>query len=153
MAATEHDPSEWERLSQQYRDYARFELSTHGSPIYAAVCAGLADDEPIGGLALAAQPGFRTPLILLAAVHHLLLEGLAHPLASYYPSLSGTDARPIDDLRGSASYRREMVRVCVVRGLGKVVPLTMLNDEAFSRMIGRLVRTRLAALGHALRDA
>lgn len=97
MAVPEHDPVEWARLSQQYRDYARFELTTHGSPIYAAICAGLADDQPIGSLGLRAQPGFRTPLILLAAVHHLLLGGLSHAVAGYYPSLAGADARPIDD--------------------------------------------------------
>lgn len=97
MAFPEHDPAEWPRLSQQYRDYAHAELATHGSPIYAAICTRLADDEPIGGLGLKAQPGFRTPLILLAAVHHLLLNGLDHPLAAYYPSVVGIDARPIDD--------------------------------------------------------
>lgn len=30
------------------------------------------------------------------------------------------DSRPIDDLRGSAAFRREMVRVCVRRGLGSL---------------------------------
>ncbi|HEX6475462.1 MAG TPA: DUF2332 domain-containing protein [Candidatus Limnocylindria bacterium] len=92
-----HDPAEWARLAQQYRDFARFELTTHGSPIYATICARLAEDEPIGGLALEAKPGFRTPLILLAAVHHLLLDGLRHPLSAWYPSLTGADARPIDE--------------------------------------------------------
>lgn len=88
--------TELERLARDYRDYARFELAAHGSPIYAAVCAGLADDPAIGGIGLLARPGFRTPLILLAAVHHLLLSGLDHPLARYYPSLAGDAARPID---------------------------------------------------------
>ncbi|HEY8179805.1 MAG TPA: DUF2332 domain-containing protein [Candidatus Limnocylindria bacterium] len=97
MPAPEHDPAEWQRLSQQYRDYARFELAAHGSPIYAAICARLADDRAIGSLGLEAEAGFRTPLILLAAVHHLLLSGVEHPLAAYYPSLAGADARPIDD--------------------------------------------------------
>jgi len=97
MPVAQHDPAEWQRLSRQYRDYARFELTSHGSPIYAAICARLADDHPTGSLALNAEPGFRTPLILLAAVHHLLLSGLMHPLAAYYPSLAGVEARSIDD--------------------------------------------------------
>ena len=97
MAVAQHDPAEWQRLSRQYRDYARFELTSHGSPIYAAICARLADDHPTGSLALNAEPGFRTPLILLAAVHHLLLSGRMHPLAAYYPSLAGVEARSIDD--------------------------------------------------------
>ena len=88
--------SELARLSQDYRDYARFEMATHGSPIYAAICSGLADDPEVGGIGLLALPGFRTPLILLAAVHHLLLSGLDHPLTRYYPSIVGDAARPID---------------------------------------------------------
>ena len=88
--------SELARLAQEYRDYARFEMATHGSPIYAAICLGLADDPDVGGIGLLARPGFRTPLILLAAVHHLLLSGLDHPLARYYPSMVGHAARPID---------------------------------------------------------
>jgi hypothetical protein len=88
--------SELARLTQEYRDYARFEMATHGSPIYAAICSGLADDPDVGGIGMLARPGFRTPLILLAAVHHLLLSGLDHPLAGYYPSLVGDTARPID---------------------------------------------------------
>jgi hypothetical protein len=97
MASPPADPAEIARLSQQYREYARFEMATHGSPIYATICAHLADDPAIGGLGLRARPGFRTPLILLAAVHHLLLSGLSHGLAAYYPSLAGEGARPIDD--------------------------------------------------------
>ena len=93
MPVLEHDPAEWQRLAQQYRDYARHELTIHGSPIYAAICARLADDRAIGSLALEAQPGFRTPLILLAAVHQLLLSGLQHALATYYPSLVGATMR------------------------------------------------------------
>ena len=88
--------SDLTRLSQEYRDYARFEMATHGSPIYAAICFGLADEPDVGGIGLLARPGFRTPLILLAAVHHLLLSGLDHPLARYYPSIVGDAARPID---------------------------------------------------------
>ena len=88
--------TELERLAGEYRDYARFELLTHGSPIYAAICARLADDPDVGGIGLLARPGFRTPLILLAAVHHLLLTGVDHPLGRYYPSVAGAAASAID---------------------------------------------------------
>ena len=46
MAVSQADQAEWTRLSAQYRDYARFELTTHGSPICAAICARLAGDRP-----------------------------------------------------------------------------------------------------------
>ncbi|MGH2456898.1 MAG: DUF2332 domain-containing protein [Candidatus Limnocylindria bacterium] len=97
MASPDHDPAELQRLTRQYRDYARHEMMSHGSPIYSAICSGLAGDPQTGSLALFARPGFGTPLILLAAVHHLLLDGVGHPLGAYYPSVAGEAARPIDD--------------------------------------------------------
>lgn len=90
------DPAELDRLRRQYVEFST-ELGELGSPLYAALCGRLAADGDIGPLPLLARPGFRTPLILLAAVHHLLLAGVQHPLAAYYPSVAGVGARPIDD--------------------------------------------------------
>ena len=45
--------------------------------------------------------------------------------------LAANDSRPIDDLRGSASYRREMVRVVVMRGLR-----SLLNGRGASETVG-----------------
>lgn len=46
---------------------------------------------------LKAAPAFRTPLILLAAVHHLLLSGADGALRAYYATVSGDAPRPLDD--------------------------------------------------------
>lgn len=68
-----------------------------GSPMYAALCARLADDLVAGGpTAALLEPhvGLRGPdalaLRLLGSVHRLVLERRAGALATYYPSVGGT---------------------------------------------------------------
>jgi hypothetical protein len=91
-----------------------------GSPLYVALCAGLAADPETASLLLEAAPVQRIPNLLLAAVHDLLLSGGEagrHPLARYYPSVAGESVPP-DDLTYAtfrafcAAYREEiLVRV------------------------------------------
>lgn len=77
----------------------------HGSPLYAALCRGLADDAPTCEMLLAASPGQRIPNLLFAAVHDRLLAGdESEPLAAYYPSVRGKAAVPPDD-RAHARFR------------------------------------------------
>jgi hypothetical protein len=57
----------------------------------------MASDPDRAAIVLRAAPGFHTPLILLAAVHHLLLSGADGALAAYYATVSGHEARPVDD--------------------------------------------------------
>jgi hypothetical protein len=68
-----------------------------GSPLYALLCERLAQDAPRASIVLAAPPTFHTPLILLAAVHYLLLSGAGGALGTYYATVSGDTARPVDD--------------------------------------------------------
>jgi hypothetical protein len=82
-------------LQDDLRVWAR-DLPGQGSERYGAICAGLADDPDRAALILLAQPAFQSPLILLAAVHHLLLTGVRHPLASWYATVTGAHARSID---------------------------------------------------------
>ncbi len=82
-------------LLGELRVWAR-DLPAQGSERYGALCAGLAEDPDRAKLILLGRPGFQTPLILLAAVHHLLLTGGPHPLAAWYATVTGADARPID---------------------------------------------------------
>jgi hypothetical protein len=91
-----------------------------GSPLYVALCTGLADDPETASLLLRAAPVQRIPNLLLAAVHDLLLSGgeaARHRLARYYPSVVGEAVAP-DDLTYAtfrafcAAYRDEiLVRV------------------------------------------
>jgi hypothetical protein len=71
------------RLSQIWRDFGEKECGTY-SPLYAAICRSVADDPDLLALAAAAPPSGQQPNVLLAAVHYLMLSGLAHPLAEIY---------------------------------------------------------------------
>jgi hypothetical protein len=82
-------------LLADLRVWAR-DIAVQGSERYAAICAGLADDPGRANLILLARAGFRNPLILLAATHHLLLGGARHPLGAYYATVAGAGARPVD---------------------------------------------------------
>jgi len=108
-------------LAIEYRHFAEVEAPAHGSPRYAAICTGLADDPEIGGLLLHAPLRFRAPTLLLAAVHHLLLRGLEHRLGGYYPTVADKAARPVDDDLYPAfadlvrEHRREVLRLIATR--------------------------------------
>lgn len=89
-------PDRLRDLLADLRVWAR-DLPVQGSDRYGAICAGLVDDPDRAALLLEARPGFQNPLILLAAVHHLLLSGTRHALGAYYATVAGEPARPIDD--------------------------------------------------------
>jgi carbon-monoxide dehydrogenase medium subunit len=63
--------------------------------------------------------GAVTPIIAHAQEAEKYLAGkpLSDEVFEEAAHLSMVAARPIDDIRGSAAYRREMVRVCTLRGL------------------------------------
>jgi carbon-monoxide dehydrogenase medium subunit len=63
--------------------------------------------------------GAVTPVIVRAAAAEAFLAGktLDEETIARAAELAVAAASPIDDVRGSAGYRREMVRVCVARGL------------------------------------
>lgn len=80
-------------LADRFRRFAS--EAGRDSPLYARLSAGAANDSvAIQLLATAHDEQQRRPNLLFAAVHDLLLDGLVHPLAMYYPSLGGT--RPPD---------------------------------------------------------
>ena len=57
-------------------------------PLYAALSEGVAADEALSGLLLAAPSGQRQPVLLFACVHWLLLNDADDPLAAWYPNLT-----------------------------------------------------------------
>jgi xanthine dehydrogenase iron-sulfur cluster and FAD-binding subunit A len=63
--------------------------------------------------------GAVTPVISHAeeAEKYLIGKSLTDEVFEEAARLAMAAARPIDDIRGSAGYRREMVRVCTLRGL------------------------------------
>jgi len=82
-----------ERLSQIWRHFAESECGTY-SPLYAAISHSVADDPELLALVAAAPPSGQQPNVLLAAVHYLVLSGIAHPLADVYAGRAGSDLAP-----------------------------------------------------------
>jgi len=66
--------------------------------------------------------GAVTPTIIHAAEAEKYLEGktLTDEIIAEAARLTMNASKPIDDVRGSAAYRREMVRVCTQRGLRSI---------------------------------
>jgi xanthine dehydrogenase iron-sulfur cluster and FAD-binding subunit A len=80
---------------------------------------------PLGGRAVETATitlGSVAPTIIHASTAEEYLTGksLDEDVILRAAELASGDSRPIDDLRGSASYRREMVRVVVMRGLRSI---------------------------------
>ncbi len=77
-----------DRLAASFRRFAEQEAGPAFSPLYARLCRGIASDPQVLALAAAVPPSQPAPNLLLAAVHYLLLKGVKHPLAAFYPSLT-----------------------------------------------------------------
>ena len=74
-------------LAGRFRAFSA--ITRHESPLYAEICAFVARDDDLLGLVADAPPTQPIPNLLLGAVHQLLLDGAAHPLADHYPSVGG----------------------------------------------------------------
>jgi hypothetical protein len=62
------------------------------SELYALLAAAILKDEELLAIAACARPGQPPAHQLFGAAHFLLLSGLSHPLAAYYPTLGGPQA-------------------------------------------------------------
>lgn len=80
-------------LAECRDQFRRFARSTRvEAPLYARLSAGIAEDDELAGLLLAAPAQQRLPVLLFACVHDLLLAGQEDPLARHYPNLTVTPA-------------------------------------------------------------
>lgn len=80
-----------DRLRAIFRSYADVDFPTSDAPLYAAIADKVADDDEMLALAANVRDGQPPPNLLFAAVHYLLLQGVQHPLANFYPDIT-TDA-------------------------------------------------------------
>ncbi|MBL0729293.1 DUF2332 domain-containing protein [Piscinibacter sp. HJYY11] len=88
-------PAAVDHLATQFRRFADVECPEE--PLYQALCRIVAADPALLDLLSGASPEQQRPNLWLAAVHDLLLSGVSHPLAAYYPSCGG-DRAPDDAL-------------------------------------------------------
>src|SRR5688572_1017865 len=101
-------------MGERWRHQAQTATS---SPLYEHIATQLSEDPKVGSILEAAPVGQRLGVLMLAAVQYLLLSGVEHPLASYYPSLGGelTDD-PYPAFRDFClSYRADLERLCATR--------------------------------------
>ena len=77
-----------ERVIKAFRDFARIECPG-SSPLYERLSYAIADDQMLLDLAALTPLGQPIPNLLFAAVHYLMLGGTHHPLAAFYPDLTG----------------------------------------------------------------
>jgi hypothetical protein len=78
-----------EHLAARFREFTRAE-----SALYSQLAAQIADDLFLLELSEQSAPGQPPPNMLFGAVHYLLLRGVWHPLARYFPTVAGDGAAP-----------------------------------------------------------
>ncbi len=77
-------------LARRFLRFAAEEAEPAFSPLYARLCRSIANDPDVLALAAETPPGQPAANLLLGAVQYLLLRGVKHPLAAFYPSLTSS---------------------------------------------------------------
>ncbi|HEX2914398.1 MAG TPA: DUF2332 domain-containing protein [Chloroflexia bacterium] len=86
--------SNLEKVAERFRRFVTQE--TASSPLYTRLSLAIAADPLVQKIAAHSQPGQPIPNMLFGAVHYLLLQDSAAPLAAYYPDLASGKARTDD---------------------------------------------------------
>jgi hypothetical protein len=76
------------RFEAQAKNLYSSTLTVNASPLYAHLCLNGASDPEILALVIDADRATQIPNLLFGAVHYLLLSGVQHPLAAFYPDLT-----------------------------------------------------------------
>jgi hypothetical protein len=120
-----------EELAQLWRWIADDQFRGY-SPLYERIARAVAGDRGLLEVVRAAPPSAHLPLVLLAAVHYLLLEGVEqgveHPLAEVYAGRSSADPAPLF-LDLCRTRRDDIVRLLATRH-------TQTNECGRSAVIG-----------------
>jgi hypothetical protein len=66
------------------------------APLNAALCTIIARDHDLAGMLAHAPLTQQQPVLMLAAIHHLVLDEPEHPLANWYPNLTTSHHAPDD---------------------------------------------------------
>jgi hypothetical protein len=107
-------------LAQRFVRFADQECGDY-APLYDRLVRGIARDPELLTLAAHARSGQQAPLLLLAAVHCLLLDGVDHALGAFYPSVTPRAAIPSEDplpaLRAFCRDYRDALLALVSTGL------------------------------------
>jgi hypothetical protein len=107
-----------ERVRQAFEDPREFTTS----PLYRALSRTVAAEDRLLDLASRGQAGQYPTFLFFGAVHYLLLSGIEHPLAAYFPSACGPErsAGPADQAGPAlsafcAEYEHELAEVIATR--------------------------------------
>jgi len=86
-------PPDLAAVAERFADPHEF----RSSPLYRALAKTVATSPALVRLAARGRPGQVPTFLFFGAVHTLLLAGVEHPLARFYPSIVGADALPPDE--------------------------------------------------------
>jgi len=87
----EFSPQSLASLSEIFKRFA--DLECRGmSPLYYRLSLGIAADKDLLALTIQAKPGQPRPNLFFATVQRLLMDAPGHPLAAFYPHISGEAA-------------------------------------------------------------
>ena len=88
------DKYQLERLAARFKSFAVEQFQSY-TPLYEMLALGIAEDHELLNVLFSDiddQPVM--PLLFLGSVHFLLLKGVEHPLAAYYPSFTDNPDHP-----------------------------------------------------------